>query len=325
MNFSTLPTIGRLAPSPTGAQHVGNARTYILAWLASRTKNGKVLLRMEDIDSPRVKKGADIEAVADLRWLGLDWDEEILVQSTRINAYQHALNSFALKEFIYPCTCTRTDVLRAASAPHEDGQDVLYPRTCAHRFASDASGLLDKNYCWRFRCTAKEPDFIDQFKGPISGCAEQLANDFVVWRMAAEHSLSQSWPAYQLAVVVDDAFQKVNQVVRGDDLISSTPKQILLYQSLNFTPPTFIHLPLVVGEDGKRLAKRHGDTRLSALRHQGVKPESLLGLIAYSCGWVDKPTPVTLRDLMPLFDLNKIPNKPFVLTKELLKKIGYEA
>jgi glutamyl-tRNA synthetase len=143
--------------------------------------------------------------------------------------------------------------------------------------------------------------------------------------MAAEHSLSQSWPSYQLAVVVDDAFQNVNQVVRGDDLISSTPKQILLYQSLNLTPPAFIHLPLVVGEDGKRLAKRHGDTRLSALRNQGVKPESLLGLIAYSCGWVDKPTPVTLRDLMPLFDLNKIPTKPFVLTKDLLKGIGYES
>jgi len=326
MNSTLFPTIGRLAPSPTGAQHVGNARTYVLAWLASRTKNGKVLLRMEDIDSPRVKKGADIEAVQDLRWLGLDWDEEILVQSTRMNHYQTALKALATKELIYPCTCTRNDVLRAASAPHEDGQEAVYPRTCAHRFACAASGILDKNYCWRFRCPAKEPDFIDQFKGPIIGFAKQLANDFVVWRMAAgDHSFSQSWPAYQLAVVVDDAFQKVNQVVRGDDLVSSTPKQILLYQSLNLTPPAFIHLPLVVGEDGKRLAKRHGDTRLSALRSQGVKPESLLGLIAYSCGWVEKPRAVTLRDLMTLFDLAKIPNKPFVLTKDLLKGIGYEA
>lgn len=325
MNFSTLPTIGRLAPSPTGAQHVGNARTYVLAWLASRTKNGKVLLRMEDIDSPRVKKGAEIEAVQDLRWLGLDWDDEILVQSTRMNAYQHALKVLASKELIYPCTCTRKDILQAASAPHEDGQDTIYPRICEHRSAADASGLLDKNYCWRFRCPAKEPDFIDQFKGPIIGCAKQFANDFVVWRMPDNPSFSQASPSYQLAVVVDDAFQNVNQVVRGDDLVSSTPKQILLYQTLNLSPPAFIHLPLVVGEDGKRLAKRHGDTRLSALRHQGVKPESLLGLIAYSCGWVDKPTAVTLRDLMVLFDLGKVPNKPFVLTKDLLKAIGYEA
>lgn len=325
MNPTTFPTIGRLAPSPTGAQHVGNARTYVLAWLASRTKNGKVLLRMEDIDSPRVKKGAEIEAVQDLRWLGLDWDGEILVQSTRINQYQTALKELALKELIYPCTCTRNDVLRAASAPHEDGQEAVYPGTCAHRFAGDASGLSDKNYCWRFRCPKKEPDFIDQFKGPIIGHEKQLANDFVVWRMAGDHSLSQSWPAYQLAVVVDDAFQKVTEVVRGDDLVSSTPKQILLYQSLNLNPPAFIHLPLVVGEDGRRLAKRHGDTRLSALRGQGVKPESLLGLIAYSCGWMDKPTPVTLRELTSLFDLNKIPNKPFVLTKDLLKGIGYES
>lgn len=324
MNSSSIPIIGRLAPSPTGAQHVGNARTYVIAWLASRTKNGIIHLRIEDIDSPRIKKGADIQAVQDLKWLGIDWDHEILVQSTRITHYEDALEFLKSKELVYPCTCTRNDVLRAASAPHEDGQDTAYPGICAYRSAKDTLALLDKNFCWRFRCPRKEPDFIDQFKGPIIGKEVTPPNDFVVWRQICNNSSRLSSPSYQLAVVIDDAFQKVNQVVRGDDLVSSTPRQLLIYKSLNLIAPDFIHLPLVVGEDGRRLAKRHGDTRLAALREHGVKPENLLGLIAYSCGWLEKPTPICLRELTTLFDLKKIPNTPFVLTNELLKAIGYD-
>ncbi len=324
MTQNSKPIIGRLAPSPTGAQHIGNARTYLLAWLSVRSKNGTLFLRMEDIDSPRVKKGADLQAIEDIRWLGLDWDHQFLVQSNRISYYKTALESLAIKELVYPCTCTRGDVIRAASAPHEDGKESVYPQTCAHRIAADFKKLEGTNFCWRFRSPLKQPDFIDGYKGFIEGPQGFQSNDFVVWRMGDSIDPKNSMPAYQLAVVIDDAFQNITQVVRGDDLVSSTPKQILLYDSLNLTPPEFFHLPLVIGEDGKRLAKRHGDTRLASLREQGVKPEALLGLLGYSCGWLKKIEPLTIKELLYLFDFKKIPSQPFVLTNEHLKTIGYE-
>ena len=144
-----------------------------------------------------------------------------------------------------------------------------------------------------------------------------VGGDFVVWKAPALGT-TESLPAYQLAVVVDDAAQGVTEVVRGDDLLPSTPRQLLLYQALGLTPPSFVHVPLVVGPDGRRLAKRHGDTRLSALREAGVRPEMLLGLLAWSCGWIATIEPITLRELFPLFRLEAIPHEPFVLTPELL-------
>ena len=140
----------------------------------------------------------------------------------------------------------------------------------------------------------------------------------MVWKSAGT-------PAYQLAVVVDDAAQGVTEVVRGDDLVPSTPRQLLLYAALGLTPPAFGHVPLVVGPDGRRLAKRHGDTRLAALREAGVRPEALLGLLAWSCGWLEQLEPIRLRDLLPRFRLEAIPPEPFVLTPELLRRIGYDS
>ena len=162
------------------------------------------------------------------------------------------------------------------------------------------------------------PAFTDLFAGEQHIDLKHSGGDFVAWKSAGT-------PAYQLAVVADDAAQGVTEVVRGDDLIPSTPRQLLLYRALELPPPRFAHVPLVVGEDGRRLAKRHGDTRLSALRAAGVSPEALVGLLAWSCGWREAPNPVSARELLPRFRLSAIPPRPFVLTAELLKRIGYEA
>ncbi len=311
------PPRGRLAPSPTGAQHVGNARTYLIAWLSARSTGGRVLLRMEDIDSPRIKPGAAEQALDDLRWLGLDWDEGPVVQTHRLALYEQALATLQRQELVYPCTCTRTDVERAASAPHPEHEGPVYPGTCAHRRVADAAALGDQPFAWRFRVPDELITFDDAFRGPTTLNPCDLGGDFVVWKSAGT-------PAYQLAVVVDDALHEITEVIRGDDLIPSTPRQLLLYRALGYAPPTFAHVPLVVGPDGRRLAKRHGDTRLASLRAAGVKPEMLVGLLAWSCGWLERIETIAARELLSRFRLNAIPTEPFVLTPELLQTIGHD-
>ncbi len=316
IGHSEIP-VGRLAPSPTGAQHLGNARTYLAAWLSARSAGGRVLLRVEDIDSPRVKPGAAARALADLRWLGLDWDGEPVVQTDRLPLYEVALERLKQLGLVYPCTCTRSDVAAAASAPHAEHEGPTYPGTCAARTPADAAALAAAGvpFAWRFR-VADSPPFTDRFRGATAIDLRAAGGDFVVWKVAGT-------PAYQLAVVADDAAQGVTEVIRGDDLVPSTPRQLLLYAAVGAAPPSFAHLPLVVGADGRRLAKRHGDTRLAALRDAGVKPEAVVGLLAWSCGWLSEPAPVAPRDLLPRFRLDAIPPRPFVLTPELLRGVGY--
>jgi glutamyl-tRNA synthetase len=324
MTSAAGPVVGRLAPSPTGAQHVGNARTYLIAWLSARSRGGRVILRIEDIDSPRTKPGADRLAVDDLAWLGLDWDEGPVWQTARLPLYQAALERLQRADLVYPCTCTRADVERASSAPHLEHEGPVYPGTCASRRAADAAKLDDIPYCWRFRLPAQTPAFVDGFKGPVALDLHQLGGDFVVWKAPRRmgDQLIPGTPAYQLAVVVDDAEQGVTEVIRGDDLVPSTPRQLLLYQALGLPAPRFVHVPLVVGPDGRRLAKRHGDTRLSALREAGVSRERLLGLLAWSCGWQPTPEPCTIDELLRGFRLDAIPVQPFTLTPEMLHLIG---
>jgi glutamyl-tRNA synthetase len=314
--MSSFPLVGRLAPSPTGAQHVGNARTYVIAWLSARSRGGRVVLRIEDIDSPRVKTGAAEQALDDLRWLGLDWDANPIVQTQRLAIYEQALERLKSQELVYPCTCTRADIERAASAPHAEHEGAPYPGTCAGRCAADAATLGDRPLAWRFRVGDGRCPFVDGFLGPVEVDLKAIGGDFVVWK-------SSGTPAYQLAVVVDDAAQDVTEVIRGDDLISSTPRQLLLYRALGLTPPAFTHVPLVVGPDGRRLAKRHGDTRLASLRSAGVPAHALVGLLAWSCGWTPRVEPISAADLFPLFHLNTLPREPFVLSPQLLSQIGY--
>jgi glutamyl-tRNA synthetase len=302
-------TVGRLAPSPTGAQHVGNARTYLIAWLHARTQGGKVLLRIEDIDSPRIKPWARQQTLDDLRWLGLDWDGEIVVQTERLALYDSAFARLKEQELVYPCTCTRSDLEHAASAPHMEHEGPVYPGTCASRTVRDAVSL--SNYCWRFRVPVRSPTFLDGFRGRCQIDLRTIGGDFVLWKTTGT-------PAYQLAVVVDDAAMGVTEVVRGDDLVPSTPRQLLVYEALGWSPPQFFHVPLVVGTDGRRLAKRHGDTRLSTLRESGVSAGWLRGLLAWSCGWMEQVREVTIEELQDRFCLKSIPTTPFVFEETYL-------
>src|SRR5262245_59492108 len=217
---------GRLAPSPTGAQHLGNARTYLAAWLSARSKGGKLVLRIEDIDSPRVKPGAAAQAIADLRWLGLDWDEGPIYQTGRLARYQAAFDRLKEAELVYPCTCTRSDVERAASAPHGESAAAIheaaaYPGTCAGRRVADADRLGRQVFAWRRRAAPAVWSYSDGYLGPTRLDLSTLGGDFVVWK-------SSGTPAYQLAVVVDDREMDVTEVVRGDDLVPSTARQLLL-------------------------------------------------------------------------------------------------
>lgn len=295
--------VGRLAPSPTGAQHLGNARTYLIAWLAARMQGATLLLRIEDLDTPRTKAWAFQQAEVDLRWLGLDWDigpgsEPIgfpkLVQSQRIDRYREILEELKRLELIYPCTCTRSDIEEAQSAPHESLLDgAVYPGTCSSRNVAGAE-LLTANqvrFAWRLRMPDRVMKWEDRFAGSQSAQLQEDLGDFIVAR-------SNGQPAYQLAVVVDDHDMKVTQVVRGDDLIPSTFRQWVLYDALEWERPAMYHLPLVVGTDGKRLAKRHGDTRLSSLREAGIPPETVLGYLAYLSGIVSNPHPIAPKELL---------------------------
>jgi glutamyl-tRNA synthetase len=307
--------VGRLAPSPTGAQHIGNARTFLLAWLSARSQNGTIVFRLEDIDSPRVKSWAAQQAVDDLRWLGLDWDfgpdvggpHAPYVQTERRSLYVAALEQLKAKELVYPCTCSRSDVEAAASAPHAGQEGPPYPGTCSGRTVADAAALGDRRFNWRFRFGGSD-SFEDLVHGRQSQALAQLG-DFIAAK-------SDGTPAYQLAVVLDDQAMGVTEIVRGDDLLPSTFRQRALARVFGFPSPIFAHVPLVVGPDGRRLAKRHGDTRISVLRQQGVSPERLIGKLAAGAGLIDREVPVSAGDLIPHFDWSKIPRSPLEWTAE---------
>ena len=298
--------VGRLAPSPTGALHLGNVRTFMVAWLRARQAGGKVILRMEDLDHPKHKPGADAQAIEDLRWLGFDWDEEY-VQSQRKHLYAVALDTLVSKGLAYPCVCSRSDIEAVQSAPHE-GEQLRYPGTCRDRFASwkDAVAASGKVPCWRFRTPQdSHVSFDDVFAGRYEMNVWEKLGDFPLAR-------DEKGGGYAIAVTVDDAAMGVTEVVRGDDLLPATPPQILLYQALGLQVPAFFHVPLVVGPDGRRLAKRHGDTRIASFRESGVSPERLIGFLARSLGLIENERPIGLRSLIGLLDPARIPRGPLV-------------
>jgi glutamyl-tRNA synthetase len=303
------PTIGRLAPSPTGGLHLGHARTFLIAWLAARAARGRVVLRIEDLDVARVRADAFQGALNDLNWLGLDWDEGPYVQSERRAIYDEALGRLKAAERVYPCTCTRADIERAASAPHPEDEGPTYPGTCAGRRADDAWALGDKPFAWRFRVAPGPVAWDDVFLGRRALDPARLGGDFVVAR-------NTFGPSYQLAVVVDDALMGVTQVVRGADLVPSTPRQVLLYDALGWPPPLFGHVPLVVDPDGRRLAKRDGSIKLAALRERGVDSERLIAALARSCGWTSAVGRLKPSDLIGDYAPESLSGDPWIMNPD---------
>jgi glutamyl-tRNA synthetase len=308
---------GRFAPSPTGEIHLGNVWTALLAWLHARQHGGRFVLRVEDLDPDRSRPELAAAQLADLRWLGLDWDEGPdvggrlgpYVQSERTARYERAIEVLAGQDLLYPCYCTRAEIRAAASAPHgaERGD---YPGTCRNltldqRKAREAQG---RRPCLR----ARMPDaptlirFDDLVCGPMEEDVAGASGDFVVRRADGVH-------AYQLAVVVDDGLMGITHVVRGADLLGSTARQIWLHQWLGLVPPRFGHVPLLVGADGHRLSKRHASLSVARLRAAGAKPREIIGNLAHLAGMVPSCRPAMPHDLIGALDLSRLPRQAIVI------------
>jgi glutamyl-tRNA synthetase len=286
---------GRFAPSPTGTLHVGNLRTALLAWLFARSAGARFLVRLEDLDPGRVRPGAAQQQLADLAAIGLDWDGEVVHQSARLDRYAQAIAALDAAGQLFECFCTRAEVRAAASAPHGPLPEGAYPGTClqlteAERAAHRASG---RRPALRVRAGAARVEFEDRLLGRVEG----VVDDFVVRR-------NDGAPAYNLAVVVDDAAQGVGEVVRGDDLADTTPRQLLLARLLGLPEPAYAHVPLVLGPDGARLAKRHGGVTLREL-----DPAAALRWMASSLGLSPASDPPAL---VAAFDPARIPLEPAV-------------
>lgn len=297
----------RLAPSPTGALHLGNARTFLINWALAKQNNWKIVLRIEDLDTPRVKAAAQQQAIEDLRWLGIDWHEGPTYQMQDLLPYHATIEKLREKGLIYACSCTRTEIATAQSAPNLGDHELRYPGTCRGKNFGTSS---DSPAALRIMIPDEAIVFTDMIAGAQSINVQQQVGDFVI-------STKANLPAYQLAVVVDDARQGVTDIVRGDDLIPSAARQLWLYRFLELTPlPRYWHLPLVLGEDGRRLAKRHGDSRLSSYRDQGVSPERIIGLAARSSGITTSNTPMNAEEFAQRFEVNNLSREPVTFTKQ---------
>lgn len=304
---------GRFAPTPSGALHVGSARTALASALAAWSVGGRWALRVEDLDAARTAPGAVEAMLDDLRWLGLEWDEgpgalathAPYLQSERSALYDEALGLLRAAGRLYPCACSRREVEAASQAPH--GAEPVYPGTCRDRDPGEVIALArarGRGVAWRFRTEPARGAVAvtDRVAGAFSQDVAREVGDFVVFR-------ADGVAAYQLAVVVDDVAMEVTEVVRGDDLLASTARQVLLYEALGAPPPRWAHLPLVLGDDGERLAKRHGAMGLGELRARGVRPEALRAWLLASLG-VAPDGDAPLRELARGFDVGAVPAAP---------------
>ena len=302
---------GRYAPSPTGDLHLGNASTALLAWLSARATGGAFVLRVEDLDAPRTRPGAVERCLEDLAWLGLDWDEgpdrggpfAPYVQSARGAVYEDAFARLRRAGLVSPCFCSRKVAVAAASAPQEPGDEAPYSGRCRLLPGHEAAAHMGegRRHAWRFRVEGEAPAFTDRVLGQVP---PRALTDFVVRR-------SDGIPAYQLAVVVDDAAMQMEEVVRGNDLLGSTPRQLLLYRALGLRPPAFAHVPLWLGSDGARLSKRHAGITLRELRDDGWTSPALVGTLAEGLGLRSGSAPRTPGELMDGFrlaSLSRVPN-----------------
>lgn len=299
----------RLAPSPTGALHVGNASSFLLCWALARKFGWEITLRMEDLDGPRVSPHASQQTVEILNWLGMDWDGPVIVQSHDPQPHRDAMKALASAGLVYPTLLSRAQIAAASNAPHLGEGENHCPASL--RPATMPSDFSDAELDWRFATPPGEIPFQDQILGFQNPCPADSVGDFVVWTRRQQ-------PAYQLAVVVDDARQGITQVVRGSDLVDSTARQLLLWRALGLgREPAYWHLPLVIGTDGRRLAKRHGDTRLSTYRQEGVRPERVIGLIARWNGIMpDSKGMLSAREFAAAVSPEQIRREPIVFTEE---------
>ena len=302
-------TTGRFAPSPSGRIHLGNILCCLLAWLSARQRGGQVILRIEDLDTARCPRRYGEQMVQDILWLGLEWDEGPIVggihgpyqQSQRTALYQAALEQLEKEGLVYPCFCSRAE-LHAASAPHREDGQVVYPGTCRDLTPEETAERIKRSGrppALRLRVPEEKIAFTDGHMGPYTEDLARDCGDFVLQR-------SDGMFAYQLAVVVDDAAMGITEVVRGSDLLSSTPRQLLLYRLLGLPAPAFCHVPLLLDSDGCRLSKRNADAGLDTLGRR-YRPEEILGKLAYLAGFNPSAAPRTARDLLKDFDWERVP------------------
>ncbi len=304
-----MAVTGRFAPSPSGRIHLGNILCCLLAWLSARQKGGRVILRIEDLDTARCPRRYGEQMCRDIQWLGLDWDEGPVIggpsgpyeQSRRTALYQAALERLEAQGLVYPCFCTRAE-LHAASAPHREDGQVVYPGTCRGLTAEQAAERARRTGrapALRLRVPEEEITFIDGHMGEYGEWLPEDCGDFLLRR-------SDGMFAYQLAVVVDDAAMGVTEVVRGADLLASTPRQLLLYRLLGLEAPAFYHFPLLLGSDGQRLSKRNADAGLDTLGERYTASE-ILGKLAYLAGFNPSAEPRSGESLLADFAWEKVP------------------
>ena len=293
---------GRFAPSPSGRLHLGNMLSSLLAWLDVRSLGGTMVFRLEDLDPERSYMDYAALMAEDLEWLGLDWDEEMPLQSARGGIYQ----SYFDKLSTYPCYCSRSE-LHAASAPHASDGKWIYAGTCRD-LTPEERAAKGRAPAWRVRVPEETVCFTDGVFGEYGENLATDCGDFILRR-------SDGVFAYQLAVVCDDALGGVTEVVRGCDLLSSTPRQLWLYRQLGFSAPRFFHVPLLVAADGKRLSKRERSLDMAHLR-QRCRPEEILGELAFAAGITAKNEPVSARELVPLFSFDRLPRENIHLTAD---------
>jgi glutamyl-tRNA synthetase len=312
---------GRFAPTPSGLLHIGNAFAALAAWLQIRQAGGEFLLRVEDIDKPRSRPAFAEQQQEDLLWLGLDWDEGPRVggphapyeQSRRDELYEAALAALRENGKLYPCYCSRAELASVASAPHGlASEGPAYPGFCRHLTEEErAVKAAVKEPALRFRMPSGVIAFEDAFAGARTYGGDALG-DFVVKRADGMYG-------YQLAVVVDDAAMGITDVVRGADLLDSTPRQLALYEALDLPSPRFAHVPLLGDGRGERFSKRDKSLTLAALRGEGVKAERLIGLLAHVAGWLARPEPASAAELIPLFAPIRTGERPLPIGEDRLR------
>lgn len=312
MKEMTKPPVGRFAPSPSGRMHLGNVFSALLAWLSVRSQGGRIILRIEDLDPDRSKPEFADAIRRDLCWLGLDWDEESLCQSERTEVYRQAFDTLSARGLVYPCYCTRAE-LHAASAPHASDGRTIYAGTCRSLTEAERA-LIARRPAWRLRVDDRTVEFRDGLRGLYREALASECGDFIIRR-------SDGVFAYQLAVAVDDADMGVTQVVRGSDLLSSTPRQLYLFDLLGKRAPDYYHVPLLTAPDGRRLSKRDGDLDMEALRQHMDAPE-IIGILACAAGINPHCEPVTPRELAADFSWDKVTRAETVSIRNVIENPG---